>query len=88
MGKDTKFAWKEEHAKAFEMVKQVLMDKVKLTHPDFDEPFKTHTDASKCQLGLVITQDNKPTVHFSRKLNESQRNCTAMELELLATVKT
>ena len=46
-----------------------------------------HTDASKCQLGSAMVQNNKLTVCFSRKLNKSQQNCTAMELELLATVE-
>ena len=56
--------------------------------PDFAKPFEMHMDASEHQLGAVIAQDNEPTAFFSRKLNESQRNCTVTELEPLATVET
>ena len=59
-----------------------------VTVPDFSKPFEIHTDASKYQLGAVITQENKPIAFFSRKLNKAQRNYTVTELELLAIVET
>ena len=66
----------------------ILAEEVRLTCPDFNEPFEMCTDDSECQLGSVIAQQGEPIAHFSRELNESQQNCTVMELELLAMVET
>jgi RNase H-like domain found in reverse transcriptase len=41
-----------------------IKDDVMLLFPDFNKPFKIHTDASDVQLGSVIMQDCKP-VAFS-----------------------
>ena len=48
--------------------------------------FVIHTDASKVQLGVVISQDNKPIAFYTRKLNLAQVNYTTMERELLSIV--
>lgn len=69
-------------------VKQVSSKEVQLWYPDFTKLFETHTNASECQLGAVITQKNQPIAHFSRKLNKSQCDYTVTELELLAMVET
>jgi len=45
-------------------------------------------DASTKQLGLVITQDNRPIAFFGRKLSGAQSKYTVTELELLAIVET
>ena len=44
-----------------------------LTYPDFNEIFKIHTDASKFQLGAVISQKEKPIAVYIRKLTDSQK---------------
>ena len=43
--------------------------KTLLVYPNFSKPFVIHTDASKVQLGAVISHDNKPIAAYSRKLN-------------------
>ncbi len=55
-----------------------------LAYPDFTKPFEIYTDASTKQLGAVITQDNRPTAFFSRKLSGAQSKYTITKLELLA----
>jgi RNase H-like domain found in reverse transcriptase/Integrase zinc binding domain len=46
-----------------------------------------HTDASKVQLGGVISQENKPLAFYSRKLNQAQLNYTTIEQEFLFIVE-
>jgi hypothetical protein len=52
------------------------------------KPFKIYTDLSSMQLGAMITQDNKPTLFFSRKLSNMQQKYIVTEIELLAIVET
>ena len=59
-----------------------------LAYPNFSKSFVIHTDASKVQLGAVISQDNKPIAFYNRKLNPSQVNYTIIESELLSIVET
>jgi RNase H-like domain found in reverse transcriptase len=60
-----------------------------LAYPDFNKPFKIHTDASHYQLGAVISQEGKkPIAFYSRKLNPAQTRYTTTERELLGIVKT
>ena len=44
----------EVHQKAFEDIKKVMAKETILTHPNFNEVFEIHTDASDRQLGAVM----------------------------------
>ena len=59
-----------------------------LVYPNFDIPFKVHTDLSDYQLGGVVAQQRKPLGFFSRKLTKAQHNYTTGEKELLGIVET
>ena len=80
--------WDEVHQKAFDNVKATVAKDVTLAYPDFTKPFEIYTDASKQQLGSVITQNNKPIAFFSRKLTGAQTRYNVTEIELLAIVET
>ena len=67
---------------------KVLGREVMLSYPDFSKPFEIHMDASKTQLGAVISQGGKPIAFYSLKLNPAQTRYTTTERELLAIVKT
>ena len=56
--------------------------------PDFNALFEIHTDASKFQLGAVISQKGKPIAFYSRNINSSKQNYTTTEKELLSIVET
>jgi hypothetical protein len=86
--KNVKFVWMDVHQKAFEDIKKIICREVMLTFPDFSKPFHIYTDASDIHLGAVITQDNKPSAFYSRKLNSAQKRYTTGEQELLAIVET
>ena len=59
-----------------------------LAFPDFNKPFDIHTDASKVQLGAIISQEGRPIAFYSRKLNPAQTRYTTTERELLSIVET
>jgi len=86
--KTVPWKWTETEQKAFEAIKQMISKETLLTFPNFQMPFYVHADASKYQLGGVISQDNKPIAFYSRKLNSAQINYTTGERELLSIVET
>ena len=53
--KQATWNWTEEHQKAFEHLKISISRKHLLGYPNFIMPFVIHTDASKVQLGAVIS---------------------------------
>ena len=86
--KNVKYDWKDEHQKCFDAIKRVIGREVLLVYPDFYAPFEIHTDASKPQIGAVISQKGKPIAFYSRNMNSSQQNYTTTEKELLSIVAT
>jgi hypothetical protein len=86
--KGKNFIWEDVHTKCFNAIKRVIGREVLLAYPDFNKPFEIHTNASKTQLGAVISQDNKPIAFSLRKPNGAQLNYTTTEKELLSIVET
>jgi hypothetical protein len=80
--------WDSFHQVAFNNVKKTIAKEVVLAYLDFTKPFDICTGASTKQLGLVITQDNRPIAFFIWKLSGVQSKYTATKLELLAIVET
>ena len=80
--------WDEKHQKAFDLVKATIVQDVVLAYPDYSRPFEIYADASKTQLGAVITQNNRPLAFFSRKLSDTQKRYMVTKIELLAIVET
>jgi hypothetical protein len=80
--------WESIHQQVFDNVKATIAKEVVLAYLDFTKPFEIYTDASKMQLGSVITQGNRPIVFFSRKLSVMQTKHTVTEIKLLAIVET
>jgi RNase H-like domain found in reverse transcriptase len=81
------FNWTPECQEAFNKTKAAMSRQVTLVYPDYSKPFHIHTDASKVQLGGVISQENKPLAFYSRKLNQAQLNYTTIEQALLSIVE-
>ena len=61
---------------ALDTMKHTLARETLLSYPDFNKPFHIHTDASKVQLGAVISQNDKPIAFYSRKLRPEQTRYT------------
>jgi hypothetical protein len=58
--------------KTFDKMKATVSCEVLLSYPDFNKPFRIHTDASHYQLGGVISQDNCPIAFYSHKLQQRE----------------
>jgi hypothetical protein len=80
--------WNEVHQRAFDHVKATIVKDAVLAYPDYSKVFTIYTDASSKQLGVVITQDNRPIVFFSWKLSNTQGKYSVTKIEILAIVKT
>ena len=80
--------WTNEHQMCFDSIKRIIGREVLLAYPDFNAPFVIHTNASKLQIGVVISQSGKPIAFYSKKMNSAQNNYTTTEKELLAIVAT
>lgn len=74
------------YAQAFYHCKELLMNALILTYPDFSKPFTLTTDASNVAIGGVLTQFNKPIGYYSRTLNSAEKNYSTIEKELLAII--
>jgi hypothetical protein len=89
--KNVQFKWTHKCQANFDKLKQSLANSVALAYPDFSKPFIIHTDASKYQLGAVISQET-PQVRliafYSQKLTDAQTRYSIIELELLFIVET
>ena len=71
ISKNVKYDWKDKDQRCFEAIKRVIGREVLLGYPDFNAPFEIYTDASKLQLGAVISQKGKPIAFYSREMNSA-----------------
>jgi hypothetical protein len=54
--KDAKWKWTEEHQKAFETLRDILMSDQVMHHPDFEKQFIVKAEASLGSIGYILTQ--------------------------------
>ena len=83
--------WTAECALAFETLKSILASPEVMMYPHFDRSFTVDADASKFELGVVISQydDEKlerPVAYDSTMLSKEQKNYSPTERECLALV--
>ena len=77
--KNVKYDWKDKPQKCFDAIKRVIGREVLLAYPDFNAPFEINTDASKIQIGAVVSQKGKPISFYSQIMNSFQQNYTTTE---------
>ena len=85
--KNTPWRWTDVEQCAFDQIKKILAQEALLSHPNFSKPFHIHTDASKVQLGAVISEDDRPIAFYSKKLTDTQTRYSTTERELLSIVE-
>ena len=91
MKKNTEWKWETKQQNDFEMIKKMLTEEPALAHYAKDKDNIVSTDASKTGLGITLWQKQadgefKPIAFGSRFFNDSEKNYSIGELELLAVV--
>ncbi|KAJ4960077.1 hypothetical protein NE237_019987 [Protea cynaroides] len=72
--------------RAFDDLKQAVIDEPVMALPDHTKPFEVQTDVSNFAIGGVLMQDGHPIAYESRKLKETERRYTVQEKEMTAVV--
>lgn len=84
----TKIIWTPESLLQFDKCKKELADAALLTCPNDKYSLGLFTDASNVAIGCALQQQEadgwKPIGFFSRKLNQTQRNYSTYDRELLS----
>ena len=83
--------WNDTCTNAFRTLKKALVTAPVLVSPDWSKPFRCHVDASQEAVGGTLTQldtegSERVVAYYSRKLSDSEQDCTANERELLGLV--
>lgn len=63
------FEWTKAAHNAIEIIKQKLCESLILAIPDFDEMFEVECDASGDDIGVVVTQIQRPLAYFNEKIH-------------------
>lgn len=88
--KDTPFIWNPLCTRAFEELKEKLINPPILQYPDFSREFILTTDASGVGISGILSQGNigsdLPIAYGSRSLSKSEKNYSTVQLEALAVV--
>ena len=88
--KNIQWCWKEEHEKAFQELKSILISAPLLQYQNFKKLFILTTDASEYAIGAILSQGQEkndlPIAYASRILNDTERNYSVIEKEALAIV--
>jgi len=82
------YKWGKDQEKAFETLKQKLINAPVLALPNFSKTFEIECDASNVGIGAVLPQKGHPIAYFSEKLKGSHINYSTYDKELYALVRT
>ena len=83
-----KYIWGQPQQKAFEELRDIILQDPILQYPDFSKPFLVTTDASDYAVGAILSQgkigEDLPVAYASRTLNDAETRYATIEKELLA----
>lgn len=83
---NSEFMWDSNQDVAFQQMKDLITQEpgLVLTYFDHTKEVRLQVDASKCGLGAVLLQGEKP--YASKTLNETEENYAQIEKELYAVL--
>ena len=87
--KDAVFHWSPECQEAFDRLKILLTTSLITAFPDFNLPFRLHTDASTAGLGAILAQGQgkeRIICCASHSLNQAEKAYPATKLQCLCIV--
>ena len=76
--------WDLIYIEAFKKLKLLITSHPILRYSNFEKQFTVTTDESNYALGAVLSQEGHPICFVSRKLNNQERNYSAIDKEFLA----
>jgi hypothetical protein len=81
------FHWTSEAEKSFNLLKQKITEQPVLVLPDFQKTFQVKCDVSGYAIGAVLSQEDKPVVYFSEKLDEAKLKYSTYDKEFYAIIQ-
>ena len=85
--KQGEFVWTKAAAKAFNEVKQRMIEAPVMRLPNFTKPFEVKCDASGIGIGGVLSQERHPIAYFSEKLNDAKQKYSTYDKEFYAIIQ-
>jgi hypothetical protein len=82
--KKKSFAWTADSEKAFNTLKQALVNTPVLALPDFSLPFCLETDACATGIGAILSQQGHPIAFLGKALCDKNQKLSIYEKEFLA----
>ena len=67
-------------------MKRKITEKPILILLDFNKPFQVKCDASREDVGVVLSQEDRPVAYFSENLNETKKKYYSYDNEFYAVV--
>lgn len=83
---ENEFAWDAQQDEAFRRIKELIMHHPVLAYFTPQKELRLQVDASKCGLGAVMLQDERPIAYASKSLNSTEENYAQIEKELYAVL--
>ena len=84
--KHVQFLWSHQHDRAFQEVKELVVQHPVLEFYNTEEEVTQQCDTSEGGLGATLLQNDQPEAFASRTLTATQRNYAPIEKECLAIV--
>jgi hypothetical protein len=81
------FTWFDQQEKAFQLLKQAMLQPPVLALPDFSLPFVLEADASGQGIGTVLMQQGKPIAFYSKTLCKKAATMSTYDKEAVAILE-
>ena len=85
--KQGEFVWTKAAAKAFNEVKQRMIEAPVMRLPNFTKPFEVECDALGIGIGGALSQECHPIAYFSEKLKDPKQKYSTYDKEFYALVR-